>query len=188
MRLYLLSLLCSKDIEGYNTVYDELSSKNEYYLAKNKRFPFSEYCLQSFQLPNSVKKHSPQTFESKLNWFRNENISKSLAQIKPSTAALQTLEINKQSSNSENKMDSDTDKHNHDDTVGVDHNNFGKCKQFLSSDEMCKISKQLLPNALQMGIAKDLTAKVINNHNRNNDKNDNHKNMSLFDMFYNHNQ
>ena len=181
MQLYLITIINTKNIEGYNTTYNDLRTNNEHYLNKNKKFPFNQYCLQSYLLPNAIKKDiNSHCFK---HWIENKKISKAFVDILPPffkhDNKLNIMEMN------ETKVDATID--NSSGVLNENINNFGRYKQFVSSSHLTMISSQLEPNAT-IQIGKELTAKTISDkcHNGNIKTSTNQKNnISLFDLLNN---
>ena len=180
LQLYLISIISIKNIDGYNTIYNELRQNNQDQLRRNDQFPLNEYCLQSYLLPTSLKKDMNQHCFK--HWIENKKLSKAFIDIEPpffkEENKLNVMEMN------ETKIDATID--NTSGVLNENINNFGRYKQFVSSTHISMISNQLEPNAT-VQIGKELTAKVISDkHNKSEDIVVNtanpQSNISLFDM------
>ena len=156
MQLYLITVLHTKDIKGYNISVDAVTAENKEQLTKHERFPFDEYCLQRHLLPDAAKRslHSQgQGGHGLRHWIENDNISKALSDIKPPFV------------NPDNKcclmeMPEERDGKVVEQGGGGKRAQFGRRKQFVSSTHMNMVSKQLEANAVGL-IGKRMIATMV---------------------------
>eukprot|EP01083_Nonionella_stella_P006548 19025_1 len=154
------------------------------------RYKFPWFSPHGVQLPNYAKHGHNKTEHDHCfkHWMESKNICKTLMDSKPpfvntknklNVMQMNTATVAKSSPSQQNKASNASDSQ-------AQINNFARCKQFVSSSEMTRISTHLLPNAMPL-IGKEFTAQLICNthgNNSNNKEPTNDQGISLFDMFY----